>query len=105
MGADIGNAYLETTTKEKVYIVAEPEFRTLEGHTLIIFKALYDLLSSGLCWYQRCADVLRMIGFNPTKAESEIWMRENDGFYDYIAVYVDDLLIAAKDIALITETK
>jgi hypothetical protein len=42
-GADIGNEYLEPTTKEKVYIVAGPEFRPLEGHALIIFKALYGL--------------------------------------------------------------
>jgi Reverse transcriptase (RNA-dependent DNA polymerase) len=89
---------------KKVYIVAGPEFRTLEGHTLIIFKALYGLRSSGHCWYQRFADVLRAIGFYPTKAESEIWMRENDGLYEFIAVYVDDLLIAAKDPALITKT-
>ena len=37
---DIGNAYLEAETKEKVYIIAGPEFGELEGHTLIIFKAL-----------------------------------------------------------------
>jgi Reverse transcriptase (RNA-dependent DNA polymerase) len=80
-----------------VYIVAGPEFGELEGHTLIIFKALYGLRSSGLCWYQRFADVLRALGFTPTKADAEIWMRENNGLYEYVAVYVDDFLIAAKD--------
>jgi Reverse transcriptase (RNA-dependent DNA polymerase) len=80
-----------------VYIVAGPEFGELEGHTLIIFKALYGLRSSRLCWYQRFADVLKALGFSPTKAEAEIWMRENNGLYEYVAVYVDDLLIAAKD--------
>jgi Reverse transcriptase (RNA-dependent DNA polymerase) len=65
--ADVGNAYLDATTKEKVYIVAGPELRTLEGQELIIFKALYGLRSSGLCWYQRFADVLRAIGFYPQK--------------------------------------
>ena len=29
-GADIGNAYLEATTKEKLYIVAGPEFEELQ---------------------------------------------------------------------------
>jgi Reverse transcriptase (RNA-dependent DNA polymerase) len=52
-GADVDNAYLEAKTKEMVYIVAGTEFGELEGHTLIIFKALYGLQSSGLCWYQR----------------------------------------------------
>ena len=44
---DIGNAYLEAQTAEKVYIVAGPEFGDHEGHTLIIFKALYGLRTSG----------------------------------------------------------
>ena len=44
---DIENAYLEAQTAENVYIVAEPEFGDCEGHTLIIFKALYGLCTSG----------------------------------------------------------
>jgi Reverse transcriptase (RNA-dependent DNA polymerase) len=51
-GIDIGNAYLEATTKERVYIVGGSEFGELEGHTLVIHKALYVLRSSGLCWHQ-----------------------------------------------------
>jgi len=39
----IGNAYLEAETQEKVYMIARPESDDLEGHTLIIFKALYGL--------------------------------------------------------------
>ena len=45
-GADVGNAYLEAETKEKVYIVAGDGFGDREGHTLVIFKALYGLWSS-----------------------------------------------------------
>jgi hypothetical protein len=95
-GADVGNAYLEAQTKEKVYIIAGPEFGDLEGHTLIIFKALYGLRSSGLCWAQRFADVLQDMGFQRSRAEDYIWMRMHENIYEYIAVYVDDLLIATK---------
>ena len=45
-GADIGNAYLEAFTDEKLYIVAGPEFQELEGYILIFLKALYGLKSS-----------------------------------------------------------
>jgi hypothetical protein len=45
--ADVGNAYLEAKTSERVYIIAGPEFGDREGHILIIFKALYGLRSSG----------------------------------------------------------
>jgi hypothetical protein len=37
------------------------------------------------------------MGFNPCKTENDIWMRKKNGLYEYIAVYVDDILIAATD--------
>ena len=40
---DIGNAYLESKTNEKVYIIAGPEFGDRQGHLMIIIKALYGL--------------------------------------------------------------
>ena len=94
---DIGNAYLEAETKEKVCIAAGPEFGKLEGHTLIIFKALYGLRSSGLQWHERFADTLRDMDFFPSKAEDDIWMRKKGNVYEYIATYVDDICIVAKD--------
>jgi hypothetical protein len=40
---DIGNSYLEALTAKKVYIIAGPKFCELEGHALVISKALYGL--------------------------------------------------------------
>jgi hypothetical protein len=94
---DIGNAYLEAFTSEKVYIIAGPEFKELEGHILVISKALYGLRSSGARWHDRFADCVAELGFFPCKAEPDIWMRKCDTFYEYIAVYVDDLAIVMKD--------
>jgi hypothetical protein len=44
------------------------------------------------------------MGFFPCKAEPDIWMREKNSMYEYIAVYVDDLAIAAKNPKEITDT-
>ena len=92
---DIGNAYLEAKTQEKVYIIAGHEFGPLEGHTLVINKALYGLRSSGLRWHEHLADSLREMGFYNTKAENDIWMKRGLDSYEYIASYVDDLCIVA----------
>jgi Reverse transcriptase (RNA-dependent DNA polymerase) len=86
---DIGNAYLEAYTAEKVYIIAGPEFEEREGHILVISKALYSLRSSGARWHDRFADCIRKLGFFPCKAEPDIWLRKNGNIYKYIAVYVD----------------
>ena len=41
--ADVGNAYLEAFTREKLFIVAGPEFgSTLEGHVLLIEEMVLD---------------------------------------------------------------
>jgi Reverse transcriptase (RNA-dependent DNA polymerase) len=66
---DIGNAYLESNTTEKIYIIGGKEFSCvgLEGHTLVVVKALYGLKSSGSRWWEVLADVLRQMGFIPSK--------------------------------------
>jgi len=93
--ADVGNAYLEAKTKDKVYFIADAGFGAREGHTLLIVKALYGLRTSGLRWHERFADTLWVMGFTPSRADPDVWMRAKDGKYEYIAVYVDDLCIAA----------
>jgi hypothetical protein len=40
---DIGNAYLQAKTKERVYTIAGPEFGELQGQKVIIVRALYGL--------------------------------------------------------------
>jgi hypothetical protein len=55
---DVGSAYLEALTKEKVYVIAGPEFGVLERHILLIHKALYGLLTSGARWHEHFADRL-----------------------------------------------
>ncbi|KAL7579874.1 hypothetical protein ACA910_004884 [Epithemia clementina (nom. ined.)] len=105
-GADIGNAYLEALTEEKIFIITGPEFKELEGHILIMYKALYGLKSSGAQWHDRLFDVLTDMGFSPSKADSDIWIKKASDWscYEYIAVYVDDLAIASKDPEAICQT-
>ena len=79
-----------------------PKFNELENHLLIINKALYGLWSSGLRWHEKLADILRGMGFVPSKGENDIWMQRNGEVYEYIACYVD-LCIVAKDPKEITD--
>ena len=54
---------------------------------------------SGARWHGRLFDILQELKFKPSKADPDVWMRPEPGgtCYEYIAVYVDDLAIAAKD--------
>ena len=98
-GADVGNAYLEAYTDEKLCIMAGPEFKELQRHLLIMVKALYGTRSGGARWHDRLFDILQELKFKPSKADPDVWMRPEPGgtCNEYTAVYVDDLAIAAKD--------
>jgi hypothetical protein len=98
VAAGIGNAYLQATTKEKIYAIAGPEFGELQGRTMIIVRALYGLKSSGAAWHEHFANTLYDMDFKPSYADPDVWMRaavKPNGFkcYEYIFVYVDVLLI------------
>ena len=64
-----------------------------------MIKALYGTHSGGARWHDRLFDILQELKFKPSKADPDVWMRPEPGgtCYEYIAVYVDDLAIAAKD--------
>ena len=64
--ADIGNAYLEAYTQEKVCFIAGPEFAAYghAGHLMEIVKALYGLKSSGSWFHEKFADSMTDLGFS-----------------------------------------
>lgn len=62
-GTGVGNDSLVEFAKEKICIVTSPEFGPLEGHNLIIVKALCRLRTSSPLWYERLSDFLRDTSF------------------------------------------
>ena len=96
MVGDVGNAYLEAYTKEKVYFIAGPEFGELAGHTMIISKALYGLRTSGARYHEVMAGTLTDMGYKQTLADPDLWYKDMGDHYDYVCVYVDDLMVVSK---------
>jgi hypothetical protein len=92
---DIGNAFLNAKTDEKVYVIAGPEFGALEGAILVIDKALYGLKTSSYKWMQYFGSVLRKMGFSPTRSDRAIWIKKVGKDYDYCAAYVDDFIFVS----------
>ena len=97
-GGDVGNAYLNGFTKEKVYTILGPEYGPeLEGRIAIVVKSYYGLKTSSARWAEHLADTLRNLGWKPCKALNDVWMRERDNIYEFLCVYSDDIIVASKD--------
>ena len=86
--------------------MAGPEFEELQGHVLVMYKALCDTRSGGACWHDKLFNILQQIDFKPSKADPDIWMRssKHGTHYEYIAVYVDDLAICMRDPKALCDT-
>jgi hypothetical protein len=95
---DIGNAFLYGKTKEKVYITADSEFgQSLQGKNIIIDKSLYGLKTSAARFHQHLSKSLLRLGFKKIKHDPDLWMVDKSSHYEYLATYVDDILIWSKD--------
>jgi Reverse transcriptase (RNA-dependent DNA polymerase) len=87
LSCDVGNAYLNTNCREKLWVEAGPEFGSDEGSVMIIRKALYGLSSSGAAaWRAMVSQTLIEQGYVNTIADSDVWRRyrvTEDGFEYY----------------------
>ena len=95
IAADACNAYLNGKTKEKVY--TQVDYSQLKNKWVIIEKALYELKASAAIWCDDISNTFAILEFVPSNADSEVWMREKDDHYEYVAVYVDDPIIVSKE--------
>jgi hypothetical protein len=83
--------------REKVWILAGPEFRSEAGKNMLVKKALYGLKSSGAMFRAFLAETLDAMGYRPSYADPDVWLQlavKPDGFeyYEYILCYVDNVL-------------
>jgi len=102
LAADIGNAYLNDDCRKKVHTTLGLEFgQNLQGRTAVIVKALYGLKSSGAAWCAHLASTLHDLQYRSSLADPDVWLRptvkqNGDLYYEYVVVYVDDILVVAE---------
>ena len=74
VAADISNAYHNAKTREKVW--SRFEFGKLASKFLIIDMAQYGLKSSAARFHECCSSVLTKLGFTPSKADPDLWIKD-----------------------------
>jgi hypothetical protein len=97
LGCDIQNAYISAPCREKIYTIAGREFGSDAGKVMVITRALYGLKSSGAAFRSMLADTIWNIGYRPTLADPDVWIKpavKSNGFkyYEMVLTYVDDVI-------------
>ncbi|KAE8692022.1 hypothetical protein F3Y22_tig00110863pilonHSYRG00024 [Hibiscus syriacus] len=107
---DVKTAFLHGDLEEQIYM-RQPEGFTQPGNEHLVCrlkKSLYGLKQSLRQWYKRFDSYMIKIGYNRCEYDCCVYVKSlDDGSFIFLLLYVDDMLIAAKnmDDVIGTETQ
>ena len=99
---DIRNAYIQSPTSQKHYIICGPEFGMGNvGKVAIMERAVHGGKTSGRDFRNHLRSCMQFLNFSSCPADPDVWMRpaiKSDGSkcYEYVLLYVDDALGSVK---------
>ena len=102
LACNILNAYLTAKFREKIWTIVGPEFGIEKGTLMIVKISLYGLKSSGAAFQAKLSGVLHDLGYMPTKADPDLWIKpavKTDGseYYEIVLFYVENVLSISDD--------
>eukprot|EP00171_Calliarthron_tuberculosum_P002468 IDg2468t1 len=105
---DVITAFLNGDLDEDIYMEVPDGFKDPKCRGLVckLRKALYGLKQAPRQWYAKIHDFLvNDLGFASSPNDPCMYSRHSSSSFMLIALYVDDMLIAAKDSASIAQIK
>lgn len=93
---DVKCAYLNGNLEEELYLEQQQGFQKPEQEekVLTLNKSLYGLKQAARAWNRTVTEVLQKLGFQRSKADMCLYMRQDKERMMYVFLYVDDLLVA-----------
>ena len=105
---DVQTAFLNSEVHEEIYM-DHPEGFILSGKENLVcrlLKSLYGLKQAPREWYLKLSDFLQSQGYTPLFKDQCVFIKtESTGYKSIISVYVDDLLLFARDLGTIKRLK
>ncbi len=103
---DIKTAFLNGDLEETIYM-QQPEGYAEGGPNMVcrLRKSLYGLKQAPRAWNTRLKQELEGMGFTAPGADAGLFTTQYKGSNIYILVYVDDILVAAKNLADVNHIK
>ena len=104
---DVRTTFLNGDLEEEVYM-KQPEGFVSEGQSNMVCKlnkSIYGLKQSSRQWYLKFNDVISSFGFVENVVDRCIYLKISGSRFIFLVLYVDDILLASSDLALLIETK
>lgn len=103
---DIKTAFLNGEIEEEVYVKQPPGYEEGgPGMVCHLKRALYGLRQAPRTWNIRLAKELDLLGFKKSEADPSLFIYNGKNGPIFVLVYVDDLIIAARDLDAVKRVK
>jgi hypothetical protein len=103
---DVKTAFLNGDLEEDIWLCHPPGFEQgPPGTACRLKKALYGLKQAPRAWHQKLKEELLGMGFVESDADPSLFVLHYKDRSVYVLVYVDDLLVAAKNLSDVEHVK
>ena len=104
---DVKTTFLHGELDELIYMQPPEGFGEgiKDGQVCLLKKSLYSLKQSPRQWYKRFDKYMLDIGFNQSSHDGCVYFKLIEGSMVYLLLYVDDMLVACKEIRHLEQVK
>jgi hypothetical protein len=102
---DVETAFLNALLEEDIYMLPPAGIVLPEGKVLLLQKSLYGLKQSPRNFNKDLNKTIVKMGFTRCISDACIYLKNINGKDIYVAVYVDDIIIACTDLDIINSIK
>jgi len=97
---DMNNAFLHGDLDEDIYMKPPPGLELPSpGLVCKLQKSLYGFRQASKQWYAKLSDTLRILGFQHSKNDYSLFLKQSDNSVVLVAVYVDDIVVTGNNSA------
>ena len=93
-------AFLSAEIDSVVYVRPPAGLEEEDNKVWLLKRSLYGLHQSPRLWYKKMTDTLMLFGFSPDPNESHLWAYQDSIGVIFLALYVDDALVAVSSAAM-----
>ncbi|KAL4334975.1 hypothetical protein GQ457_07G002860 [Hibiscus cannabinus] len=105
---DVNNAFLNGMLNEEVYMKLPLGYTTnVSGDNLAckLHKSIYGLKQASRQWFYAFSQVVKQFGFSQSPHEHSLFLKGSGDTLIALLVYVDDIILAGKDLKLLADVQ
>lgn len=95
---DIKTAYLHANIEEEIFLEQPQGFEEGDNMVCLLIKSLYGLKQAGRNWYGHLRSHLESMDFKVSSFDSCLFVKEWEGSFGYVCIWVDDIYYYCQDL-------